>query len=495
MSLSVTAWSFFIWRSFFATNYDDGLLFSRLCNVTASFIPVFFTHFSLAITYQEIKNNLLLKLGYANIILITILGFTPYFETVRSISIFKYYADPGPLFHYYLFHFIFYSIYSEYLLFKNLKHLSADKKNQIKYIIVATVIGFITGDAAFLLVYKIPINPTTLHFVWIYVAIISYAIVKHRLMDINILVRQGLIYSFLIGVITTFYFFLVYSVGTLFQNYMGYKSLPFTILLFTVIALFFKPIERKIQELVDLLIFKKTAEMLKKENQKLTAEIRGKDQMRAVSTLAAGMAHEIKNPLTAIKTFTEHLTKKHHDPEFIKQFISIVGAEVDRIDGTVRQLLEFSKPSPLQLEKVELHKLIDETLNFLNGELVKYDIHLEKSYIASNSLLSGDKKQLRQILLNLFLNSIQAMPNGGALSITTKNNSNLLEISIADTGNGIPRENLKYIFEPFFTTKDGGTGLGLSIVHGIIEEHGGKITASNAPEKGAIFTLAFKTTL
>ena len=276
---------------------------------------------------------------------------------------------------------------------------------------------------------------------------------------------------------------------------MGYKSLPFTILLFTVIALFFKPIERKIQELVDLLIFKKTAEMLKKENQKLTAEIRGKDQMRAVSTLAAGMAHEIKNPLTAIKTFTEHLTKKHHDPEFIKQFISIVGAEVDRIDGTVRQLLEFSKPSPLQLEKVELHKLIDETLNFLNGELVKYDIHLEKSYIASNSLLSGDKKQLRQILLNLFLNSIQAMPNGGALSITTKNNSNLLEISIADTGNGIPRENLKYIFEPFFTTKDGGTGLGLSIVHGIIEEHGGKITASNAPEKGAIFTLAFKTTL
>jgi signal transduction histidine kinase len=241
-------------------------------------------------------------------------------------------------------------------------------------------------------------------------------------------------------------------------------------------------------------LFGKGVEELTEENVHMRVELQKQGQMKAVATLAAGMAHEIKNPLTAIKTFTEYLPSKHHDPEFIQHFTKIVGAEIDRIDGTVRQLLEFSKPSPLQLESVDLHELMGETLSFLNGEFIKHQVQVSRNFEASKSTINGDKKQLKQVFLNLFLNAIQAMPNGGALTVSTSYrlspNSYLL-ITISDTGIGIPKENLKHIFEPFFTTKEGGTGLGLSIVHGIVKEHDGNITVESGRDQGTSFNIKF----
>ncbi len=225
-----------------------------------------------------------------------------------------------------------------------------------------------------------------------------------------------------------------------------------------------------------------------------------------MGTLASGLAHEIKNPLTAIKTFSEYLPQKLDDKEFLQKFSRIVGGEVNRIDSLVNELLEFAKPAPLQLKQTNINKLISDTLDFLNSRFLQQSITIEKNLSAEcNESTSIDPNKIKQVLLNIFLNAIEAMPAGGTLTVSTSSGSGIeargsntshetrdaryVTLRVTDTGSGISRENLKHIFDPFFSTKDSGTGLGLPISHGIITEHGGTITAESEPGKGTTFTL------
>jgi signal transduction histidine kinase len=205
------------------------------------------------------------------------------------------------------------------------------------------------------------------------------------------------------------------------------------------------------------------------------------------------MAHEIKNPLTSIKTFTEYLPEKHNEPGFIDKFNKIVGAEVNKINDIVQQLLDFSKPKPLKLQECNIHQIIDQTLSLLSNSLIKYKIALIRNYDNSLSPVSIDPNQMQQVFCNLFLNAIDAMKNGGKLTIDTKQTDDNVEISISDTGKGIPKKDLEHIFDPFYTTKEAGTGLGMSIIYGIIKEHKGEIRVESEEEKGTRVIIKIST--
>ena len=290
--------------------------------------------------------------------------------------------------------------------------------------------------------------------------------------------------------ITLVYALFIVIIEKLFQTYLGYSSLVATVLASLMIALFFIPFRNFLSNLIDKKIFGKTIVDLSSENIQMQSQLEMQDQMKAVATLAAGMAHEIKNPLTAIRTFTEYLPEKSKDPEFISKFTSVVGAEVEKIDATVRQLLDFAKPSTPVMAHVDIQKILEETLDFLSSDFLKHKIKVERVFLPGPGIISGDRKQLKQAFLNLFLNSIQAMPNGGVLRVfvfLTKSGEVL--IALSDTGIGIPKENLKHVFDPFFTTKEEGTGLGLSIVNGIILKHGGRIEVKSETGKGTEFRV------
>ena len=251
---------------------------------------------------------------------------------------------------------------------------------------------------------------------------------------------------------------------------------------------------------------------LAEQREQLLVEVRKGDQMKAVATLAAGLAHEVKNPLTSIKTFTEHLEDRYDDPEFRKKFKRIVGGEVERINLIVQQLLEFAKPVPPKLKPIQVSSLVDETLEFLNNELVQHDVEVQRAY-HTQALILGEPQQLKQVFLNLILNSLQAM-NGhpstpgslrpqaslpvaqdsalaaqsiglhGRIVVTTEVRGSEYCVTIADNGSGIAPQYLPQIFEPFFTTKPSGTGLGLAVVQGIVREHGGRIDVESQPGQG-----------
>ena len=239
---------------------------------------------------------------------------------------------------------------------------------------------------------------------------------------------------------------------------------------------------------------------------KLELQVRRTDRLASLGTLAAGMAHEIKNPLVTIKTFTQLLPERYEDLDFRETFSSLIGQEVKRIDTIVNQLLKFSRPAKPNLTPTHLHEVLDNSLKLITQQLRQKGITLVRSYSAPHDLVHADADQLNQAFINFFLNSIEAMAGNGHLTVSTEHVSadlyspnqwrertaeGHIRVSIRDTGDGIDAQDLGRIFDPFFTTKSLGTGLGLSVAHGIIQEHGGMIDVESAVSRGTTFYVVF----
>ena len=202
------------------------------------------------------------------------------------------------------------------------------------------------------------------------------------------------------------------------------------------------------------------------------------DKLTTVGELAAGAAHEIRNPLTSIRSTIQYLQRDLAEEK--KILVTSIIEEVDRIDQIIKGLLSFSKSHELQMTKVNLEDILNQSLSLLDAELRKYRITVRKECKLSSPIITGDASQLKQVFLNIFINSIQAMPHGGEISILITDGSKLKKqdiiiVSIRDTGRGIAANDLPKVFQPFFTTKESGTGLGLSISYGIVSKHGGTI--------------------
>ncbi|MBL7129873.1 MAG: hypothetical protein ISS45_00465 [Candidatus Omnitrophica bacterium] len=436
----------------------------------------------ISLIYGIISSYLILKSDYL------INGVKKYF--------WGYYPLAGIFHPVYLIFFFGFILVAFYFLFKFVlkPNLDSLKRNQIKYVLLAFIF-FNFASIDFIPNYGIELYPFGYIPTILFLAIVAYAIVKHHLMDINIVFRKGLVYSILITIFTVIYLSIVILIERIFQGILGYRSLLISIIFASVIALIFIPLKNKIQSFIDRVFLGKTPEQIARENELLKQELMRSEKLKTIATFASGMAHEIKNPLTAIKTFAEYLPNKKDDSDFLEKFSKIVGSEVEKIDDLVHQLLDFSKPSPLQLKETNINKLIDDTLELLNNQFIKYNIKISKDYSDSKMITVIDQNQMKQVFLNLFLNSIEAMPKGGTLTIATTNirdnscKKQFVEIRVQDTGCGIPEKDIPHIFEPFYTTKEKGTGLGLSLVYNIIKQHKGEIYAESRINQGSSFII------
>lgn len=218
------------------------------------------------------------------------------------------------------------------------------------------------------------------------------------------------------------------------------------------------------------------------------------DKLATIGELAAGAAHEIRNPLTAIRSTVQYIQKDL--PGEKRSLVDGILEEVDRIDRIIKGLLSFSKSAELHMSEVNLQNLIQQTLLLLDSELRRHNIAVFTEVKAQDTTIIGDAAQLKQVILNILMNSIQAMPKGGQIDVTlastrpeavanegrTVEKRGFLCIAIRDTGPGIQKRNLPKVFDPFFTTKENGTGLGLSISYGIISKHGGEIEIRSQTE-------------
>jgi signal transduction histidine kinase/putative methionine-R-sulfoxide reductase with GAF domain len=232
-------------------------------------------------------------------------------------------------------------------------------------------------------------------------------------------------------------------------------------------------------------IQKTSADLRKAEAQLIRSE-----KLAALGQLAAGIAHEIRNPLTSINILIHSLTENLSSGDSRVEDLKVIEEEIRRINEIVDQFLRFAKPAPPFLEKAEVVSIFEETLQLLRPQIEKQRISVLKDF-SPLPPTAIDREQMKQVLLNLLLNAIQSMPKGGHLSLKghIPDDDRWIEISIQDSGIGIPGEDIDRLFDPFFSTKDGGIGLGLSIAHRIIEQHHGKIEVESVSGKGTLFTV------
>lgn len=223
----------------------------------------------------------------------------------------------------------------------------------------------------------------------------------------------------------------------------------------------------------------------------LQQEVQRREKLAALGSLAAGIAHEIRNPLSSIKGMASFFRNKFPEGSEEQEAASVMAKEADRLNRVISELLEFARPSKLNLKPTDIDEVLEHSLRLIeqDARAKRISINLSKARNLPSALLDPDR--LSQCFLNLYINGIQAMEKGGILSVRSSLDSRkLITVEIEDTGQGIDEADLEKIFDPYFTTKPSGTGLGLAIVHKIIEAHDGIIKVRSVPGKGTVFTIS-----
>ena len=208
------------------------------------------------------------------------------------------------------------------------------------------------------------------------------------------------------------------------------------------------------------------------------------DRLATLGQLTAGAAHEIRNPLTSIRSTIQYLQKELEDPGKQELIGELIG-EVDRINGIIEGLLSFSRPAKAEIQRVDLKLLLGQVFKLVSSTALKKDIRLDMEFIPQQTEFEADPALLKQVFLNIVMNSLESMEHGGRIMVRvelisargaeSKRDRRQFHLVFEDNGQGIPQEHLERVFDPFFTTKKEGTGLGLSISYGIIHQHGGDI--------------------
>ena len=653
LTISFFIWIFGIGMEIEAPNKYWGLFWNRWLYSGAIFIPTFFIHF-----IQSYLNKIKIKILILTYIVSTILlifNYTPLFvKDIVPKGSFNYASVPGIIFPFFVLYFFLMIIYSFYLMIKEFDESIGIRRNQLKFIILASVIGFSGGSTNFLLVFEIlPIPPIGNYFIAIYLFILFYAIVKHSLMDITIVLKKGTTYVLLMLLLFVPSFLFIILSQKVFFNKINYVFSGIIFLLLLLVTILFYRIKPHTEKAVEQLLFKNRYDyretlgkfskamvtildlqslskriietitqtmgvekaslfllneekgsysLFESKNIKMTAStpelskddplphylkkigeiiikeelakganiselngvikkmslleaemsipliskgqligminlgykfnkdiyshediellstlanqtaiaienarlyedlrksksyIRRADRLASLGTLTAGLAHEIRNPLVAIKTLTQLLPERLDDEEFRTQFLQIASGEVDRISSLVTELLEFARPSDPKLELENINTILDGMLLLASTETKKKQINIIKNFASDLPPVQIDREQIKQVFLNILLNAVDATRENGKITVKTQSfikpgGEPYAQIEFTDTGCGIPEEYLEDIFNPFFTTKSTGSGLGLSISNQIIQDHRGYIDVESQMGKGASFFI------
>lgn len=225
-----------------------------------------------------------------------------------------------------------------------------------------------------------------------------------------------------------------------------------------------------------------------RELQESFEQIKRADRLSAVGQLAAGLAHELRNPLGAIAGAADILEREPGSEERRREFLAIIKKETRRLDRLLANLLDFAKPRQPRIQPVSVDQIVGAVVALAGHTAERQGIRLETD-LPPQAAVRGDPEQLQQVILNLTLNAIQAMPEGGRITLSARREDSFFAIRVTDEGEGIPEESLDRIFDPFYTTKESGTGLGLAVAHQIVVQHGGRIQVARNPGKGVTFTV------
>lgn len=632
---------------------------AELIYAGAILIPACYLHFILSLLQEEKKHRGLLLLAYGlSAVELVLLLDGGLLNGVNRYSDGSFYEAPGPYFLLYVASYIFVPAFAFVKLILAFHRTDAlVKRNQFKYVLFSSLIGFLTGATSFFPFFTTVVEPVGAPLVYFYTLPITYAVARYRLMDIDVVIKKSLIYTLLLlTLLIPCYLIVILGQKVTFGN-INYGYSITTLILLIIIGFLFPKFRFRTEEALERVLFTKRADyretllrfskdmvaivdlqnlcenlvktmgralniekaslfllddlkgvfhlqasvgldrdddtgrtmsredelvhvltgsrspIIKEETEmasevpikrdivdrmnQLEAEIslpivskekligilnlghkegkemysnedlellstltnqaaiaienarlyenlkqsqdiiRRADRLSSLGLLTAGLAHEIRNPLVAIRTFTQLLPERYNDAEFRSNFQGLALKEVDRICGLINDLLSFARPSPPNVAEENVDEIVDGIARILETEAKEKGVEIRRNFAANLPKIWIDREQMKQVFMNVILNAIQSMEEGGAVSISTRlfskngtaQSGQFVQVEIRDTGLGIPEENLDHIFDPFFTNKKEGSGLGLSISHQIVQEHGGYFVVESKVGEGTAFFI------
>jgi two-component system nitrogen regulation sensor histidine kinase GlnL len=655
--LSLFLWgvAYFFWLT--AADSGSALFWARGLMVGAVFLPV--TSYHHVVQLLEVSSKTrerAITLGYLFSVMLMLFAPTRFMvESVSKKLMFDYWPNPGIAFHIHLLMFFAFASGSIVELFRGYKNASGRRRLHYRLLFITITVAYIGGSTNYYLWYNIPIPPIGCVAIGIYIAVFAYAILAYRLLDIDVILKQSVIYASLLAMLLVPCFVVVilgqrwafgemnsgFSIGTLglfivvgflfpklrfrteealervlFKKRLDYRDtllrssrdmvsiidikalsdnlvrtigkslgidkvslllndevkgrhllvassgldfnhldevfLPSASPLIQILQRRCEPIVKEELEWVPVgpetlqtvetmaklgseislpIISKKKLigilNLGQKEDQAIYSTddlellttlanqaaiaienarlyenlkqsqdtLRRADRLSSLGLLTAGLAHEIRNPLVAIRTFTQLLPERYDDAEFREGFQGLALKEVDRICGLINDLLSFARPSKPNVVPENINDVVDNIARILETQAKEKNVVITRDFGDNLPKVWIDKEQMKQVFMNLILNAIQAMQDGGSIGISTRAVSRngaepsgeFVQIEVRDTGVGIPEENVQHIFDPFFTSKDEGSGLGLAVSHQIVQEHGGFVTVESTLGKGTAF--------
>jgi PAS domain S-box-containing protein len=223
----------------------------------------------------------------------------------------------------------------------------------------------------------------------------------------------------------------------------------------------------------------------------INTQLQVSERLSALGRITAGVAHEVKNPLNSMRLWLENLKESlpNDTDDAAKQAVNVLDAEIDRLDAVVKRFLDFSRPMDVRLEPTQLAELLHEVLEVAAPQLERSKVQVAQLLPIDVPQVIGDRALLKQAILNLVLNAVDAMPNGGQLQLTLSRRGDMAEVTVGDTGRGIPVEHRQKVFQLFFTTTPGGSGIGLASTFRIVQLHNGSIDFTSEVGRGTTFRI------
>ena len=214
------------------------------------------------------------------------------------------------------------------------------------------------------------------------------------------------------------------------------------------------------------------------------------ERLAFTGRIAASIAHEIRNPLTNVSMSVRQLKEAFSQDSPWAKHIEIIIRNTERINFLITELLNCARPPKLNVQPHDINGILENTLDSIKAKITSHQVEIRKDYCSGFPVISVDREQMTRVFSNVMINALDAMPEGGVMTVTTEIQGSYFVAKIEDTGTGIPEEDIIRIFDPFFSTKASGIGLGLSMTYGTIVSHGGTISVESQQEKGTLFTIS-----
>jgi len=452
-------------------------------------IPVLFFHF--VCTFLEARRFRAILIQYViGFCFFCTIGTPLFFDRVHWVFESFYFARGGSLFLVYFIWWMALVAYCHIELARARRNVSAEKRNQINYFLLATAIGFVGGSMSYLPSFGFNVYPEGNFTVCLYPLIMSIAIVRHQLMDVNLIIRKTVIYSTVTAALTAVYVLITIGIGRGLSGWVASPTAFSAAAAACVMALLFHPLRMKVQRFVDRHFFRETLDQA------------------ILREATSGFVHEIKRPLTNISLPAElsmmdlqdltagRRSSKEVVPKVLQRLQYILDQTSDAGDK-IEAIRGFSESNVSYSDKVHLPEIIRKSLSAEQSLLDRHHIHLKLDIADDLPFIRGHEKQLEIVFSNLIKNAAEALGTmeGGAdrsIWIIACKSAGGVELRIKDSGPGIRPENQSHLFEPYFTTKGAhGTGMGLFLCSQIVRAHGGTIDVQSVVGEGAMFRITF----